>query len=293
VKENKITCEFWLPYIIQPEGINHFKYGEKNYLIEIEHQKSSVLKSILTGIRQEDVNKIEIIGPKEIFQGISKISISIPLDNQNILNSGFTAKNLRNEIVDILNEYQYRYLYISKKYWLNVISADHFVNMNILTPERKGFSSDWGGSKRKLLEFREDDKVLSDFSDVIEKDNELPIQYRFLIDAKRHYLTGEYHLTYVEIVIAFESLVNKSYNKISSIYEKGMFKEGKLQGQMGHLLHEYCGWEDKDIENVIEICQRRQQVVHDNRRVFPFNEAYHHLIIGERAITDITNWISN
>ncbi len=292
MKENKITCEFWLPYIVQPEGTNHFKYGENKNLIEIKHQKSPVLKTILTGIHQDTVNEIEIIGPKEIFQGISKISVTMPLDNINELNHGFTDKNLRNKIVDILNEYQYRYLYISQKYWLNVISADHFVNMNYSTPKRKGYSSDWGGSKRNLLEFREDDKVLSDFSDYIEKDNELPIQYHFLIDAKRHYLTGEYYLMYVETVIAFEALVNKAYNKISSIYERGMFKEGKLQGQMSHLLHEYCRWKDNDIENVIEICLRRQQVVHDNRRIFPFEEAYSHLIIGERAITNITDWIA-
>jgi len=292
MQENKITCEFWLPYIIQPEGVYNFKYRDKIYRIKIEHHILPFLKFIITGIRQEDVNKIGIIGPKELFQGVSKISISMPYDNQDKLDFGFTDKNLRNEIVDILNEYQYRYLYISKKYWLNVISADHFVNMNILTPKREGFSSDWGGSKRKFLTFREDDKVLSDFSDFIEKVNELPIQYRFLIDAKRHYLTGEYHLMYVEIVIAFEALVNKSYNKISSIYETGMFKEGKLQGQIGYLLHQYCGWNDSDINEIIEICSRRRQVIHDNRRIFPFEEAYSHLTLGEKAIIDINNWIS-
>lgn len=291
MQENKITCTFWLPYIIQPEGVNIFNYGGKNYQIKIEHQELSFLKFIVTGIRPEDVHKVPIIGPKELFQGVSKVSISMPLNNEDQSEFGFFDKNLRNEIVDILNEYQYRYLYISKKYWINVVSADHFVNMNILTPKRKGFSSDWGGSRRTLLSFREDENILPDFSDFVEKDNELPIQYRFLIDAKRHYLTGEYHLMYVEIVIAFEALVNKAYNKISSIYEKSIFKEGKLQGKMGFLLHHYIGWNENDIEEIIEICKRRQQVIHDNRRTFSFKEAYSHLTIGEKGIIDITNWI--
>ena len=98
---------------------------------------------------------------------------------------------------------------------------------------------------------------------------------------------------YVEIAIAFENLVERSYKKISKVYERKMFKEGKLEGKISHLLNQYCKWDEDKIGEIVNICDRRNQVVHNNRRNFPHEEAYEHLIDGEEAIRAITEWISS
>lgn len=289
MKQKEIACRFFLPYIVQPEGSFDFKFGEEIYRINIEHHVSPTLMGIVTGIKYDPENPVGIKGPTEIFKGISEIDIRVPIP-PHVKETETNDTELRNRIVEVLNEFQYRYLHVTEKYWWNAVSADHFVNMTIESDTMQGFSSSWSGSGRKIPEFRTDDNLVSDFSESTKEGKDVPIPFVFLIDAKRHYLNGEYHLMYVEIVIAFENLANRALQKISSAYEKDMFKEGKIKGRICHLLHNHCKWSEEDIKIVSETCKRRNEVVHTNRRGFSATEAYAHLTTSEKAIKAITDW---
>jgi len=287
---DNVTCRFILPYIAQPAGSFTFTYYDEVIQANITHYEIPKLVEIITGIKYDPNNPVRIHGHTEIFKGFSEVQINLPVKNPEF--SHIDDVQLRNHIAEILNEFQYCYLHFSGKYWGNPISSDHFVNMQLETSSQRGFSSNWGGSNRKIPTFLDDEQTLKKFSEFIEKGVNLPIQYTFLVDARKHYISGEYHLMYTELGIAFENLVNRAFYKISSIYEKQMFKEGKLQGQIAYILNQYCKWDEKNIEAVITICQRRNQVVHDNKRDFLHEQSYEHLTLGESAIKAISDWIS-
>ena len=287
---DNITCHFILPYIIQPEGSFDFNYGDEVFEIDVKHHIIPALLEVITGIKYDSKNPVGISGPSEIFKGVSEVKLSLPIEFPDFSQTDDTK--LRNRIADLLNELQYCYLHCSGKSWGNPISADHFVNMQFTSSNVRGFSSNWGGSHRIIPPFLSDEKVLPEFKKLIKAGASLSTQYEFLVDARKHYISSEYHLMYVEIAIAFENLVNRAFKKISNIYEKQMFKEGKLQGQIAYLLNQYCKWDEKKIEAVITICQRRNEVVHNNKRTFSHEEAYEHLVAGENAIRAITEWIS-
>jgi hypothetical protein len=97
---------------------------------------------------------------------------------------------------------------------------------------------------------------------------------------------------YVEAAAALEALTTKAYSKITAVYEKRMFKEGKLAGQVTHLLHTYCAWEDSALEQISKVLERRNQVVHDQKRAFDAAEAFEHISIAEKATESIKNWLS-
>ncbi|MFC2058983.1 hypothetical protein ACFLTS_05060 [Chloroflexota bacterium] len=288
---NKITCRFILPYIVQPEGSFTFKYNNEVFDIDIKYEDVPVLHQIITGIKYNPSKPVGINGPSEIFRGISRAEIGLPA-SADFSPLSFDDTELRNRIANILNEYQYCYLHISGKSWGNPVSVDHFVNMDFLFPGIQGLSSNWGGSHRQIPQFLRDQKTLPEFKKFLDKGESLTAQYEFLVDARKHYMSGEYHLMYVEIAVAFESLVTKAFRKISNIYERDMFKEGKLKGQLSHLLSQYLEWDDKQIEAIKTICQRRNEVVHNNRRKFRYEEAYEHLVVGGDAIREITDWIN-
>ncbi len=287
---DNVSCRFVLPYIVQPEGVFDFNYDDEAFHIKIKHHIIPPLLEVITGIKYDPKNPVSISGASEIFKGVSEVEISLPTNFSDFSKVDDTA--LRNHITDLLNEFQYCYLHCSGKSWGNAISADHFVNMQFTTSKVRGSSSSWGGSHRRIPSFLRDEETLPEFKKFIEKEASLPAQYEFLVDARKHYMSGEYHLMYVEIAVAFENLVSRAFKKIFNVYEKQMFKEGKLQGQIAYLLNQYFKWDDKQIEAIITMCQRRNEVVHNNRRKFPHEEAYEHLVIGEVAIRAITGWIS-
>ena len=103
----------------------------------------------------------------------------------------------------------------------------------------------------------------------------------------RHYLSGEYHLMYVEIATSLEAITKKAYQALSCVYEKRMFNEGKLAGQVAHLLHSYCEWADADIDEVVRAVEARNEVVHHGRRRFDGKVAYKQLGLAVKAIEHI------
>ena len=192
----------------------------------------------------------------------------------------------------MLNDLQYRYLTISGKYWWTEVSADHYVNMQTVSRKSQSTCAAWGGSGRKLPKWRHDDSVLTDFAKHLQQGGRLKVEEIFLTDAKRHYLAGQYHLMYVEAAVAIEAVAESAYRCISSTYEKSMFKEGKLVGKVGHLLHTYCDWSDSDIELVSKVIESRNQVIHDQKRKFSVSKTYSHLDVAVRAVKAITDWIT-
>lgn len=282
-----VTYHFMLPYIVQPEGVLDLQRDGQPVHLEIKHHVIAPLLVIITGFQYDPEHPVGINGPSEIFKGVSEVELTWRTDTADM---GGTES--RNRIADLLNDCQYCYLHCSGKAWGHSVSADHFINIQVVTATSRGMSSDWGGSHRQMLSFLDDKKALPVFKSLMERTHSLPPLLEFLVDAKRHYVSGEYHLMYVELAAALEALANRAYKKISSTYEHSMFKEGKLQGQVAFLLYQYCKWDDTQIEPVIAVCTRRNEVVHDSRRSFRHEEAYAHLMAGENAIKAINDWIS-
>ncbi|MBN1273436.1 MAG: hypothetical protein JXB26_14305 [Candidatus Aminicenantes bacterium] len=252
----KVFHHFNLPYIVQPEGEFEFKKNDSLLTIKIQHLTDPFTLSIVTGIRCDHRNPIGVSGPKEMFKGVSRISIQNPfeieiktemIDGKEVYTPIFQKKGLELELARILNEFQLEYLIISGKYWWSIVSPSHFVNLtssrgiDLKSAKIMEMSSKWGW-KGSLPKYRSDhNRVLSEFRKRIKEQTRVQTELRFLLDAKRHYLYGENHLMYVEIAIALENLIKKCFKKISKVYESDMFKEGKLRGRIVFILKTYLG----------------------------------------------------
>lgn len=284
---------FLLPYIVQPAGQWEHSFAGQEWRIHIQHVLSPRLTGIVTGIQFDPKSPVQLDGPKELFVGISQIEVhELTLPDLSTTSDLAAQDGHRNLIAALLNDLQYRYLVVSGKYWWNEVSADHFVNMQTESRRFRGLSSSWGGSRRQLPEWRHDDRTLADFARRLQERDRLPVEEMFLTDAKRHYLTGEYHLMHVEAATAIEAVAERAYRSISGVYEQRMFKEGRLAGKVAHLLHTYCGWGDSEIEKVVNAIESRNQVIHDRKRKFSASTSYSQLEVAMRAVRDIMSWVA-
>ncbi len=303
---HNITLEFTLPYIIQPKGTYNFKYDNEEFIISIKHERIPKLQQILTGLvligNQQQITigdkltitgggqgTITIQGPKEIYSGISTISIQVPSSYGSLTQEG--GKELRKKIVSVLNDYQYQYLHVTQKYWWNAISTDHFISFNIKTEKSVSMSASWGRDKKSLA-YKEDKAVKEELETRYSNGVSLSLEDIYLIEAKHHYLTTEYHLMYVEIGIIFESLTSRCEQKLYNKYEKRMFKEGKLIGRLIYLLTQKCAWSIEESGQVEKILNCRNQVIHNNRRNFKTEIAYEHLVASEKVIQSLKEWLN-
>lgn len=296
--------EFELPYIIQPEGNFEFKFREEIFTVSIKHQILPELRGLLTGFiygtHQVTISDkatfrsgnagVSVRGPREIFKGTSKVKVVLPPTVRDAFDKRKSDTEVRRIVVDILNEFQYQYLHHSGKYWWNSVSQDHFISSKI-TMESSGIASLSFELEKAVLPYKEDEEALPSFGESLKLGERLPPEIFFLIDAKNHFLTGQYHLMYVELGIAFERLVNKAHQKLYGS-EKRRFTEGKLIGQLNHLLFQYCKWSSKDLKAVEEICQNRNYVVHTNKRYFELKKAHKHIIADEKVIGALQGWLN-
>jgi hypothetical protein len=286
-----VIHRFFLPYIVQPAGEWEHTYDEQKWKIKIQHQIVPPLLEIATGIKFNKENPVRIDGPREIFMGFTKVEMDQFVPHSTRSEPGMEAEvEIRNLIADIINDLQYRYLMISGKYWWNEVSADHFVNMESVSQRARSTSTLWA-VERKLIEWRHDEEILTDFSNYLRQNTKLPVEEIFLTDAKRHYLTGEYHLMYVEATTALELVTERAYRFISNVYERRMFKDGHLAGKVAHLLHFYCKWADNDIDKVVKAIESRNEVIHNQKRKFTSTASYLHLDITIRAVRAIMTWL--
>lgn len=287
---------FYLPYIFLPEGSWELKTNIRDWKIEVKHHPIPALMEIVTGFRFNPQNPMKISGSKELFKGISEIHVieKNMIDNQPALLKDPIA--LRKEITSLLNNLQSRYMIFTGKYWYISVLANHFVNLQSYSASGNmiGMSSAWNGTGESIPDFVNDlsDKSKEKFQVLLSDNKRIETFRYFLIDARKHYFTGEFHIMYIDICIAFESLIGKALQKISNIYEKNMFKEGKLKGKVCHLLFSYCKWEESDLKGIINIIDFRNMVIHQTKRNFNAKKAYEHLIISENAVEDIYSFLS-
>ena len=253
--------------------------------------KDNILKALM-GIslaKEEKSRYIIVIGPNEIYTGITNIFMHIKHPEDKLIDD---SSYLREKIVDILNEIQHFYIYSSKKYWWHNVSSDHFCDLIINTGEFLRVHKKVNSYNKVLPPFLSENEFIDDFKKILANKNKIFLYDRYLINAKRHYLTNEYNLMYIELSIAFENLMNRSFKKIIG-YEKGMFIEGKLQGKIIYILHHYCKWNKEEIDLIKDICDIRNDIIHNNRENFgSIKNIFQHLTSAEKAIKDIEGWLN-
>jgi hypothetical protein len=289
-----VAHQFVLPYIVQPEGCWRHTLANQDWQVTIKLIRIPQLFQTATGFRFDPEKPMRVDGPQEIFLGVSNIEVVELTPPKAIVDMDEKAiYRDRNLIAAILNDIQNRYLYVSGRYWRHEISADHIVNLQTNTRCVSGMSTKWGGgSGRALPSWRQDDGVITEFTSHLKDNPRLLMEDVFLTDARRHYLTGEYHLMYVEIATAFEAVTERSYRALSSIYEQQMFKEGKLAGRVAHLLHTHRQWNDEEIKSVIAAIQARNEVVHHGKRRFNASDCFNHIEASIRAVRSIVDWLN-
>lgn len=229
-----IGYRFGLPYIYQPPGHTHIVYDGVDYCVRVRHIIVPELFGVVTGFAYNPAKPLGVSGPSELYLGVSRVSVAFKAENV------FADPNdeIRMTLADVLNALQYKYLVVSKKYWFQSVAPDHFVNLEIKSTHHVSHASSWGASRRGLLPYRGDDspEIRADLATIAASGERLPAWQVFLIDAKRHYLTREYHLMYAELQIAFESLMQPAMKKICDAFERDMINDGMTFGKIAFLL---------------------------------------------------------
>jgi hypothetical protein len=196
-----------------------------------------------------------------------------------------------------LNEFQYSYLHVSDDYlWVTVLK-EHIPSMSIQDFKDETITiihqlDIWKRIPKRGKEEDESKKIKS-FKKFIKDKKVLTLEQIYLIDAKKHYATGEYHILYVDLAIALEIIVNKSIDKIQNKNEKSILKNSGLAYQISYLLDKYCKWENEKIEVIKLICRTRNNIIHKNIRISTAKKALNHILISEEAINNIISWLES
>ena len=291
--------ELTLPYIIEPAGEWQISSAGTDWIVRIQQVVFPPLVEVVTGIRFNPQSPTRVDGPKAIHIGISRVTLvektepeapwegSGPPQGPDAF--GFQKHSV---LAEVLNDLQYRFLVASGRYWWQEVSADHFVNVRMQSPARQGLMSNWGGSNRKGLTHMPKPDAYYALAEHLEANEKVRVHEYFLTDAKRHYLGGQYHLMYVELATGLEALVLRAFPLLSSAYEKKLFKDGRLAGKLSFFLHQHCRFSDESIELVSAAIEARNQVIHDQKRRFKWQQAHTHLEAGLGAADAIALWIT-
>ncbi len=280
--ENELVCNFQLPYLIKPAGTYNFSFGNEDIKLSIEHRTNRIFIPFVPDIG-------DIIEP---FNGFSMVQVELARPFEEWTEESTTL--LYNKIMTILNEFQYRYLFCSNDYiWISVIK-EHFPNISVVDIEKDIviiiYQSDvWGRIPKKGDEKAAQTKLL----EFLGNKRELPDFQSYLIDAKKHYATGEYHITNIELAIVLEILSNETKDKVHRLKETDFTKNRNVPYHLNSLLSKYCGWNESECKELDRIWVLRNNIIHRGKRNISSDETLKHLNIIEKAIDAIIKWVNS
>lgn len=275
-KERKaLKCNLSIPFIFGPNGEFDYTYEGQVYHIKIEHKTLTPMHTLVPNIGNLH----------EIYHGFSMVQLLIPKPFDQW--SEKSTEILYEKILGFLTEFQYHYLRISEDYLWVSLMKEYIPTINIQDDEEGimliiSQRDIW----RRLPKRSEEKDIRASFKELIESDATINSEFIYLIDARKHYAIGEYHIMYVELAIILEILNKRAL-------EQNIIKpvEG-LSKQSIRLLTEY-GWNKSKINKIKQLCKIRNKIVHERAKDFSPNDALKHLQIIEEVVKDLNPWLSN